>query len=120
MAKRSWKYLRFVVNGTAYQFKALPFGLSTAPLVFTRVMNEVAAYVHRKGVRLQIYLENWLLRSLDRVGLERDTQFILGLCVALGFLVNFPKLNLSPVREFVFLEIFFQTVPFTCCPSTGQ
>ncbi|MEL7079435.1 MAG: reverse transcriptase domain-containing protein, partial [Cyanobacteria bacterium J06582_2] len=34
---RSRKYLRFVFAGTVYQFRALCFGLSTAPQVFTRV-----------------------------------------------------------------------------------
>ena len=64
VANRSRRYLRFVVNGTAYQFKALSFGLSTAPLFFTRVMNEVAAYAHRKGGQLHIYLDDWLIGGL--------------------------------------------------------
>ena len=29
---QSWKYLRFHVQGQFFQFKALPFGLSTAPI----------------------------------------------------------------------------------------
>ena len=29
------KYLRFHVQGQAYQFRALPFGIATAPLEFT-------------------------------------------------------------------------------------
>ena len=33
--EQSRKYLRFHVQGRTYQFKALPFGLSTAPLEFT-------------------------------------------------------------------------------------
>ena len=37
----SRKYLRFYVQGQTYQFKALPFGLSTAPLEFTVVAKEV-------------------------------------------------------------------------------
>ena len=35
--EQSRKYLRFHVQGKTYQFKALPFGLSTAPLEFTVV-----------------------------------------------------------------------------------
>ena len=35
------KYLRFHVQGQAYQFRALPFGIATAPLEFTRVVKEV-------------------------------------------------------------------------------
>ena len=33
--EQSRKYLRFHVQGRTYQFKALPFGLSTAPMEFT-------------------------------------------------------------------------------------
>ena len=33
--EQSRKYPRFHVQGQTYQFKALPFGLSTAPLEFT-------------------------------------------------------------------------------------
>ena len=35
------KYMRFHVQGRCYQFKALPFGLSTAPMDFTVVAKEV-------------------------------------------------------------------------------
>ena len=35
------KYLRFHIQGWAYQFKALPFGLSTAPMEFTVIPKEV-------------------------------------------------------------------------------
>ena len=34
---QSRKYMRFHVQGRSYQFKALPFGLSTAPMEFTVV-----------------------------------------------------------------------------------
>ena len=39
--EQSRKYLRFHVRGQTYQFKALPFGLSTEPLEFTVVAKEV-------------------------------------------------------------------------------
>ena len=39
---RSRKYLRFTLRGRVYQFKALPFGLSTSPFVFTRLMKVIA------------------------------------------------------------------------------
>jgi hypothetical protein len=37
----SRKYLRIVFKGLVYQFKALPFGLKTAPWLFTMVFREV-------------------------------------------------------------------------------
>ena len=38
---RSRKYLRFHLHGQTFQFRALPFGLATAPLEFTKVVKEV-------------------------------------------------------------------------------
>ncbi|MGW8180319.1 MAG: reverse transcriptase domain-containing protein, partial [bacterium] len=35
------KYLRIFFDGRVFQFKALPFGLSTSPWIFTKVMSEV-------------------------------------------------------------------------------
>ena len=43
----SRKLLRFMSEGTVYQFKALCFGLSTAPQVFTRVFAAVSAWGSR-------------------------------------------------------------------------
>ena len=54
----SRKYLRFVALNQVFQFKALCFGLSTAPQVFTRVMAPVSAILHRLGIRMCRYLDN--------------------------------------------------------------
>ncbi len=51
----SRKYLRFVFKGTVYQFRALCFGLSTAPMIFTQVMKPIAYMAHREGIRLHQY-----------------------------------------------------------------
>ena len=39
--KSNHKYLRFVYQGKHYQFQCLPFGLSSAPLVFTKTLKPV-------------------------------------------------------------------------------
>ena len=62
----SRKFLRFMVGGKVYQFKVLCFGLSTAPQVFSRVMAPVSAILHRMGVRLRQYLDDWLLQASSR------------------------------------------------------
>ena len=53
------RYLRFCHNGTAWQFTVLPFGLSTSPRVFTKILKPVLAYAHR--VKLHMYIDDWLL-----------------------------------------------------------
>ena len=59
----SRKYLRFAFENRVYQFRVLPFGLNT---VFTRLGHTVAAYLHRQGVSVIPYLDDWLIHHLDR------------------------------------------------------
>ena len=120
MALSSRKFLRFVVEGTTYQFRALPFGLSPAPMVFTRVMGIVTSYAHRRAIRLHLYLDDWLIRALLRSLLVQHTSEILDLCLELGIVVNFPKSNLNPSQDFEFLGTEFRTVPFLCLPSRDR
>ena len=56
-------FLRFLFRDTVYQFKALCFGLSTAPQVFTWVMAPVSAILHSLGIRMLRYLDDWLVQS---------------------------------------------------------
>ena len=53
--EQSRKYLRFHVQGRTYQFKALPFSLSTAPLEFTVVAKEVKLMAIHKGNKISIF-----------------------------------------------------------------
>ena len=55
------RYLRFCHNGTAWQFTVLPFGLSTSPRVFTKILKAVLAYAHLHRVKLHMYIDDWLL-----------------------------------------------------------
>ena len=61
--EQSRKYLRFHVQGRTYQFKALPFGLSTAPMEFTVIAKEVKLMAIHKGIRIHQYLDDWLVRA---------------------------------------------------------
>ena len=61
--EQSRKYLRFHVQGHTYKFKALPFGLSTAPMEFTVIAKEVKLMAIRKGIRIHQYLDDWLVRA---------------------------------------------------------
>ena len=61
--QRSRKFLRFYLNSQVFQFTALPFGLATAPLEFTKVVKEVTLIAQTKGIWIHQYLGDWLLRA---------------------------------------------------------
>ena len=55
------KYLQFQWEAQIYQFCCLPFGLSCAPTVFTKLMKPVVAFLRERGMRLIIYLDDMLV-----------------------------------------------------------
>ena len=60
---QSRKYMHFHIQGQSYQFKALPFGLSTAPMEFTVVAKEVKLMALQRGIRIHQHLDDWLVRA---------------------------------------------------------
>ena len=57
------KYLRFVLQGKTYEFHCLPFGLSSAPWVFTKTLKPVAALLREMGVQMVIYIDDILIMA---------------------------------------------------------
>ena len=98
-------FLRFLFSDTVFQFKALCFGLSTAPQVFTRVMAPVSAILHSMGIRMRRYLDDWLVQSSSRESLLEDLQTVLQLCHELGIVVNPQKSNLVPSQVVQYLGV---------------
>ena len=107
--QRSRKFLRFTLRGRVYQFKALPFGLSTSPFVFTRLMEVIATFLRRRAITLHPYLDNWLARNQNRRRLLEHRQFILSLINSLGLIINYEKSDLVPAQVFTFIGMEFLT-----------
>ena len=74
----SWKYLRFHFQNLSYQFRSLPFGISTAPMEFTGVVKEVKLMAQARGIRMHQYLDDWLIRAPTRESCHQGTQSLLG------------------------------------------
>ena len=103
------RYLRFTLRGRVYQFKALPFGLSTSPYTFTRLMNVIVTFLRRKAVTLHPYLDDWLARNQNRRRLLEHRQFILSLINSLGLIINYEKSDLVPAQVFIGMEFLTHT-----------
>ena len=105
--EQSRKFLRFHVQGQTFQFKALPFGLSTAPMEFTVIAKEVKLMATQKGIRLHQYLDDWLVRATSHRACLQHTQVLVQLCRQLGWLVNIEKSELDPKQVFNFVGYQF-------------
>ena len=95
----SRRYLRFVVAGKSYKFRVLCFGLTTAPQVFTRIMAPVSAILHRYGVRMLRYLDDWLILASTEIACIQSRDRLLSICTKLGIQVNLTKSSLVPTRH---------------------
>ena len=104
---QSRKYMRFHIQGRSYQFKALPFGLSTAPMEFTVVVKEVKLMAVQRGIRIHQYLDDWLVRATSHQTCLQHTQTLVALCRELGWLVNKEKSELDPKQVFNFVGYQF-------------
>ena len=111
------KFLRFMVGGKVYQFKVLCFGLSTAPQVFTRVMAPVSTILHRPGVRLRRYLDDWLLQASSREWVLFALKTVLQLCSSLGIVVNWEKSQVIPTQRMVYLGVILDSISFRASPA---
>ena len=105
--EQSRKYLRFHVQGRTYQFRALPFGLSTAPMEFTVLAKEVKLMAIHKGIRIHQYLDDWLVRVGSHQDCLHHTQILVKMCQDLGWLVNLEKSELEPKQVFNFVGYQF-------------
>ena len=111
------QFLRFVAFGVPYQFKALCFGLSTAPQVFTRAMAPVSAMLHRLGVWMLCYLDDWLVLASSWTNAVWARDMVLSLCRDLGILVNLAKSHLVPARSATYLGMTIGTPTLRAFPS---
>ena len=111
------QYLRFCHEGVVWQFRALPFGLNTAPRVFTAVTAAVVAYTHLNGLSLRVYLDDWLLNPISEELAKQQTQWLLDLFACLGLVVNVEKSSLTPSQVATYLGILLDTRVLLVSPT---
>ena len=104
---QSQKYLSFHFKGATYQFTSLPFGLASAPLIFTSIVKEVKLIALQSGIRLHQYLDDWLISAPSEQQCMVQTQKLLKLVKDFGFIVNLKKSELKPSQRFDFLGYHF-------------
>ena len=116
----SRKFLRFTFNQRTYQFRALCFGLTTAPQVFTRVLAPLAKIVHLAGFQILLYLDDWLVTGNSKQEVLRAKEFVLNLAQELGILINKEKSSLTPTQVLEYLGMKIDAGHFWVSPSEKQ
>ena len=97
------RYLRFHWKGQAYQYNVLPFGLSSAPRVFTQILMPVIAWLRARGVHIYAYLDDILVTGTSPLEVSRALSLSIRTLTAAGYVINVKKSDLSPSQDLVFI-----------------
>ena len=108
--QNSQKFLRFEWEGSLYQFLSLCFGLSPAPLVFTKLLKVPITLLRKLQIRLIIYLDDILLMASSKEELEIARDTLIFLFQHLGFVINVKKSELTPSKRMEFLGVIIDSV----------
>lgn len=103
------KILRFRFQNQLYEFNCLPFGLNTAPLVFTKLLRSVAKYLRQRGCKVVIYLDDILIVGRDFNECYRWVKMTKKALLSLGFVINKEKSILTPTQEIEYLGYKFNS-----------
>ena len=101
--KKHKKYLRFSFRGVLYEFNAIPFGLSTAPYLFTKLVKPVVAWLRQKGFKSVVYLDDFLMIGTSREECSENARETKNLLESLGLIINYEKSNFEPSHQCEFL-----------------
>ena len=97
--------LSWVVNGVRkfFVFTVLPFGLSSAPYIFTKVVRVLVRYWRSHAVRITVYLDDGLVSARDFARCVAASLFVKTSLQLSGFLPNDSKSIWQPTSCLVWL-----------------
>lgn len=107
------KYLRFQHSNQLYEFTAMPYGLCTAPAVFTKLLKPVIGFLRSQGHLSTIYIDDYLCIGRTHQECNQNLQTTISLFQHLGLIINFDKSNLIPSKTCKFLGFLLKSEKMT-------
>ena len=104
VAKCHRKYLGFEWGGSFYTFVVLPFGLSSAPYVFTMMMRPLVRLWRSKGLKAVVYLDDGIVAVPDETGAITASGFVRYTLYKAGWVCNEAKSTWVPTHRLSWLE----------------
>ena len=99
----SWKFGDKVEY---FMFRVLPFGLSSACNIFTKLLRPIVKKWRTEGMKVVMYLDDGICTNESRVSLQAQVKVMRNDLINLGFIVNEEKSCWDPVSKLVWLGFF--------------
>jgi hypothetical protein len=103
------KFLRFEWKSQTYEFNVLPFGICTAPYVFTKLLKPVLQYLRSSGLMSVAYLDDFLCIGQTYDECLKNITTTKAILEYLGFIINTKKSVMVPNKTCKFLGFNFDT-----------
>ena len=95
----SQRFLGFSWDQKFYVFTVLPFGLSTACYVFTKLMRPLVKYWRSNGIRCVMFIDDGIVLASGKERALQYSNFVRKSLRAAGFVVNADKSRWEPSRR---------------------
>lgn len=113
ICKECQTFLGFECKGEYYCFTVLPFGLSTAPYIFTKCLRAMVKNWRSNNIKIVLYLDDGLAMAESFEECQRISSFIKSSVEDAGLLINQEKSIFSPVQDIEWLGIRWNSVRFS-------
>ena len=82
-----------------FVFTVLPFGLSPASYVFTKMLRPLTKYWSGKGIKAIIYIDDGIGAKRNEKLTREAGKIIMDTLINAGFHINWQKSNFTPKQE---------------------
>lgn len=103
------KFLRFSYAGKTYQYVVMPFGLTTAPRVFTKMIAPIAGYLHVRELLFFPYIDDLLQATMSQQTAKEHVISSVDLLTRMGWILNLEKSSLEPTQCLDFIGATINT-----------
>ena len=103
IAKEHWKYLGFSWESRFYVFTVLPFGLSSACYIFTKLVRPLVRYWRESGLRIIVYLDDGLCAMGGESNALEASTLVQSTLSQAGFVANVKKSIWKPTQHLQWL-----------------
>lgn len=114
------KYLGFSWNDKYYCYNVLPFGLSSAPFIFTKCLRPIVKCWRKRGIKIVLYLDDGFVFAPSKHECLSVSEFIQNSLSQFGLLINFQKSIFYPTQNLEWLGILWDSKSFSISVPTRR
>ena len=99
IGSRYFRYLKFKLNGKYYCYIVLPFGISSAPRKFTKLLKPIVSYLRQLCIVIVIYIDDLWITATSYQACLNSMKTTAECLTSVGFLINYKKSHPQPSKQ---------------------